>query len=254
MINFPIAGIDGCPGGWIVVVRERPGRPAKVERIDRIENLFERGAPPKVAAIDIPIGLPDRTGPKGRTPERLVRSYLGERQSSVFSIASRAAVYAGVDPAIPEADRYRRASALARETSEEQKAIAKQAFHIFPKIVEVDAFLRARADLVPRFYECHPEVTFWAVNGERPLTEPKRVKGRLYAPGLDRRRRLLAAEGFDEAIMSEELARALKAGADDLIDACAACWTAARIAEGKAISFPDPPERDAFGMPIAIWA
>ncbi len=219
MNNFPIAGIDGCPGGWIVVVRERPGRPAKVERIDRIENLFERGAPPKVAAIDIPIGLPDRTGPKGRTPERLVRSYLGERQSSVFSIASRAAVYAGVDPAIPEAD-----------------------------------FLRARADLVPRFHECHPEVTFWAVNGERPLTEPKRVKGRLYAPGLDRRRRILAAEGFDEAIMSEELARALKAGADDLIDACAACWTAARIAEGKAISFPDPPERDAFGLPIAIWA
>ena len=92
------------------------------------------------------------------------------------------------------------------------------------------------------------------MNGERALTEPKKVKGRPYAPGLDRRRRLLAAEGFDEAIMSEELARTLKAGADDLIDACTACWSAARIAEGKAISFPDPPERDAFGLPIAIWA
>jgi predicted RNase H-like nuclease len=254
MNNFPIAGIDGCPGGWIVVGRERPGGPAKIERIERIERLFERGGSPNVVAIDIPIGLPERTGPKGRTPERLVRSYLGERQSSVFSIASRAAVYAGVDPAIPEADRYRRASALARATSEEQKAIAKQAFHIFPKIVEVDAFLRLRADLVPRFYECHPEVAFWAMNGERALTEPKKVRGRSYAPGLDRRRRLLAAEGFDEAMMSEELARALKAGADDLIDACAACWSAARIATGKAISFPDPPERDAFGLPIAIWA
>ena len=88
MNNFPIAGIDGCPGGWIVVARERPGRPAKAERIDRIERLFE-GVGPKVVAIDIPIGLPERTGPKGRTPERLVRSYLGERQSSVFSIASR---------------------------------------------------------------------------------------------------------------------------------------------------------------------
>lgn len=254
MSNFPIAGIDGCPGGWIVVARERSGRPAKVEHIDRIERLFERAGSPNVIAIDIPIGLPERTGPKGRTPERLVRSYLGERQSSVFSIASRTAVYAGVDPAIPEADRYRRACAIARETSDEQKAIAKQAFNIFPKIVEVDAFLRARPDLVPRFYECHPEVAFWAMNGERALTEPKKVKGRSYAPGLDRRRRLLVAEGFDEAILSEELARSLKAGADDLIDACAACWSAARIAGGKAISFPDPPERDAFGLPIAIWA
>src|SRR5881392_705362 len=101
MNNFPIAGIDGCPGGWIVAARERPGRPAKVERIDRVELLFDRAGGAKTAAIDIPIGLPERTGPKGRAPERLVRSYLGERQSSVFSIASRAAVYAGVDPAIP---------------------------------------------------------------------------------------------------------------------------------------------------------
>jgi predicted RNase H-like nuclease len=40
----------------------------------------------------------------------------------------------------------------------------------------------------------------------------------------------------------------------DLIDACAAAWTAIRVARREAVSFPDPPERDAFGLPIAIWA
>jgi predicted RNase H-like nuclease len=40
----------------------------------------------------------------------------------------------------------------------------------------------------------------------------------------------------------------------DLIDACAAASTAIRVARREAVLFPDPPERDAFGLPIAIWA
>jgi predicted RNase H-like nuclease len=55
-------------------------------------------------------------------------------------------------------------------------------------------------------------------------------------------------------MLQASVARECVAGLDDLVDACAAAWTAARIAQGKAISFPDPPERDAFGLPIAIWA
>ena len=41
-------------------------------------------------AVDMPIGLPDRTGAGGRGPEALVRRHLGARQSSVFAIPSRA--------------------------------------------------------------------------------------------------------------------------------------------------------------------
>ena len=54
--------------------------------------------------------------------------------------------------------------------------------------------------------------------------------------------------------MAAERAKTLRVGADDLIDACAACWTAARIVRGEAVSFPDPPERDSYGLPVAIWA
>jgi predicted RNase H-like nuclease len=44
------------------------------------------------------------------------------------------------------------------------------------------------------------------------------------------------------------------AGPDDLLDALACAAIARRIHEGSARPFPDPPDRDAFGLPMAIWA
>ena len=41
---------------------------------------------------------------------------------------------------------------------------------------------------------------------------------------------------------------------DDLLDALACAAVARRIHAGVARPFPDPPERDAFGLPMAIWA
>jgi predicted RNase H-like nuclease len=252
-----IAGVDGCPGGWIAVVREIEGELARTVltiRVVHLVELIDRPDAPSIVAVDMPIGLPDFTGPKGRAPERLVRPLLGGRQSSVFSIPSRAAVYAGVDAAIPSEERYRHACAIARETSDGGKAVAKQGFHIFPKIVEIDRLLRARPEFQAVVRECHPEVAFWAMNGEAPLSEPKKMKGAPYPVGLALRRGLLETHGFEPDTMAAERARTLRVGADDLVDACAAARTAARIARGQAVTFPDPPERDAHGLPVAIWA
>ena len=44
------------------------------------------------------------------------------------------------------------------------------------------------------------------------------------------------------------------AGADDLLDALACLAMSRRIHAGLARPFPDPPARDAFGLPMAIWA
>jgi predicted RNase H-like nuclease len=229
-------------------------RHGRVQFAETLLDIVEAPEAPEIIAIDIPIGLPDRSGSKGRTPERLVRPLLGARQSSVFSIPSRAAVYAAVDETIPEHDRFRHACAIARDTSAECKGVSKQAFGIFRKIIDVDRLLREREGLAARVFECHPETSFWVMNGETPLPEPKKVKNRPYAPGLDLRRGLLVAEGFDAGLLDDSVARACGAGLDDLIDAGAAAWTAARIACGQAKSFPEPPEHDSFGLPVAIWA
>jgi predicted RNase H-like nuclease len=41
--------------------------------------------------------------------------------------------------------------------------------------------------------------------------------------------------------------------ADDVLDACAAAWTAVRRTNGLARSLPEPPETFSDGIPAAIW-
>lgn len=249
-----VAGLDGCRGGWVAVLIDGDTTSARAERIGLIGELFERTNTPQIVAVDMPIGLPERTGHGGRAPERLVRPNLGKRQSSVFSISSRSAVYLGVNEEIPESERYRLCCEKARATSDTRRAVAKQGYHIFPKIVEIDTILRTQDNLVTRVHECHPEVTFWAMNGKKPLDLSKKVRGQPHPPGMELRRRLLASKGFGASVLAPGKARELRVGEDDLLDACAASWTALRIANGQAMCFPDPPEHDAHGLPIAIRA
>ena len=89
-----LAGVDGCRAGWnVALVRSDGGdlRPRVLQRLEEIATLPER---PMIIGVDMPIGLPERIGANGRGPERAVRPLLGERQSSVFRVPSRSAVYA----------------------------------------------------------------------------------------------------------------------------------------------------------------
>jgi predicted RNase H-like nuclease len=65
------------------------------------------------------------------------------------------------------------------------------------------------------------------------------------------RRRLLVAAGFAPSVVEGNPPRG--AGPDDVLDALACAAIAQRIQAGTAQSFPDPPERDAFGLRMAIW-
>jgi len=198
---------------------------------------------PAVVAVDMPIGLPERTALGGRAAENCVRPLLGARQSSVFSVPSRAAIYAGD---------YLAACAIAYATSDPPRKVSKQLFNIAHKVREVDEVLRARPDTKGRVFEVHPEVAFWRLNGERALTEPKKIKSRPYEPGLALRRGLLIAAGLPAEAVNATPPKG--AAADDLLDALACAAVARRILRGVAKPFPDPPPRDAHGLPMAIWA
>ncbi len=89
-----LAGVDGCAGGWITVLVRPSGEDMKITVYRRFAELAAAPENPAIVAIDMPIGLPDRTGPGGRDAENAVRPLLGQRQSSVFSVPSRSAVYA----------------------------------------------------------------------------------------------------------------------------------------------------------------
>ena len=171
-----IAGVDGCKAGWVAAIR-RPGQAVSIEISRRFEELVDALPDDAVIAVDMPIGLPDYTRKGGRGPEMAVRPLLGARQSSVFSIPSRSAVYAETD-AFTSLDAWyeahRRASIVARATSDPPRAISIQAFGIFSKIREIDGLLRERPDLRGRVHESHPEVAFWRLNGERAMSLPRK--------------------------------------------------------------------------------
>lgn len=247
-----LAGIDGCPAGWIAAFVRPEGAGCAMAVFSRFADVLTAPQRPAVMAVDVPIGLPELGG---RAAEEVVRSRLGKLKRSVFPVPSRRAVYAEIGPFPDQQERsaaHQRACTVAAATSNPPKRIPIQTFAIFSKIREVDAVLRAEPALAARIYEVHPELAFWRLNGEQPLNEPKKVKSRPYAPGLALRRQLLRAAGLPAELI--DAAPPKGAAADDLLDALACAAIARRIHAGIARPFPDPPSRDTYGLPMAIWA
>jgi predicted RNase H-like nuclease len=244
-----LAGIDGCRAGWIVcrIRAEGPIAP-RIDVVARLAELFDAADAPALTAIDMPIGLPERIGAGGRGPERLIRPLLGERQSSVFSIPSRAAVFAGEGRV--DADAWLETCRAALATSEPPKKVSRQGFGLFPKIRELDRLLDP--EKATRIVESHPELAFRQIAGGRAMALPKKVANRPNPPGLDERRDLLATHGFDRTLFDGPPPRG--AGPDDLLDACVLALVARRIRSGIAESFPPDPPCDARGLPVHIVA
>jgi predicted RNase H-like nuclease len=221
-----VAGVDGCRAGWVVV---HEGDAAVQPNFAGVLDALPDDA---MVAVDMPIGLPERTGLGGRAAENCVRPLLGARQSSVFSVPSRAAIYA--------AD-YVEACGLAHASSDPPRKVSRQLFMIAPKIREVDACLLADAAARRRVFEVHPELSFAAMNDGQPVLEPKRS-----ATGSELRRALLARAGVQVP------ARPPGAASDDLLDACALAWSAHRIADGTAHCIPDAPACDERGLRMEL--
>jgi predicted RNase H-like nuclease len=228
-----IAGIDGCRRGWFRASRETASGELRFEIVGAAAELA-RAPRPAIVALDMPIGLP-QAGP--RACDREARARLGARRSSVFPAPIRPALTARTQ---------REASEITRRA--DGRGVAAQAFGIFPRVRELDEALAADPALRDVIREVHPELSFWAWNGRRPMPWPKR------APEGARARTALAEAWLGPGVV--ERARAGHArhdlADDDILDAIAALWTAQRIAHGTAETLPARPPRDASGLPMQI--
>src|SRR5262249_12351691 len=150
--------------------------------------------------------------------------------------------------------RLGRPAKSSKPTPRHQKKLSRQTFNILAKIREVDAVALRFEGLI---FECHPEVSFWAMNARQPMRLPKKPSRRKNPDsesGLRERRQLLLRNGYDAEFLTTCLGLAKGSGPDDFVDACAAAWTAERILNGRAVRFPRLPDVDAVGLDMAIWA
>ncbi len=81
---------------------------------------------------------------------------------------------------------------------------------------------------------------------------PKKIKGVINPPGMEERKALLVRHGYARTFL--DMPPPPGTGTDDFLDAAAMAADAGRVADGEAVSFPDPPMTDNLGTPVAIWA
>jgi predicted RNase H-like nuclease len=228
-----VVGVDGCPGGWIAMVYDIGGNTLKARVHPTFAGLVEAYPDAAAIGVDIPIGLAEGVP---RTCDVEARKVLGPRRSSVFPAP---------DPRILTIPVY--ADALNRSRAIAGKGISRQAFAIYPKVAEVNEAVSPFTQ--DRVFEVHPEVSFWAMNGRQPMEHWKRKP-----EGFEERRALLAKVMDGVEIPDRQAARQLArpAGADDILDAIVAAWTARRHAEGRSGRWPDLPLTDGVGLRMEI--
>ena len=85
-----LAGVDGCPAGWLLALaRYHPG----YDRLERLrfvvyphfEAILSLAPAPAIIAVDMPIGLLDTPRPGGRDCDQWARRLLRHRSSSITS-------------------------------------------------------------------------------------------------------------------------------------------------------------------------
>lgn len=216
----PVLGVDGARHGWVGVVWDGTTATPVFDRTlsGLCDAATARFGPPAVVSVDMPIEL-ERA--ERRACDVAVRPLLGARRSSLFA-----------PPVLDALDLPTYAEANAWSKAETGHGISKQAWMLVPKIQEVRAFVRT-STLAVR--ETFPELSFHAMNGDRPLSHAKRTW-----TGMALRLQLLRDAGIELPV---EAGRAGDVAADDVIDAAGVAWSAMRIANGSGRCLPvDAPE------------
>jgi predicted RNase H-like nuclease len=229
-VTVPVLGVDACPAGWVGAILEPGASRPRIAVAATIAGLVEavrESLAIQAVAIDIPIGLPDDTT---RQADALARKALKGKASSVFTTLTRAAY-----------SEQTRADADVANRALSGQGVGAQAFGLRAKVLEVDAWLRSRPTLA--VFEVHPEVSFAEMAGA-PI-----VPGKKTDDGRRARLAALSAAG----LASPSALTGSGYAADDVLDACAAAWTAARRTNGLARSLPELPETFSDGIPAAIW-
>jgi predicted RNase H-like nuclease len=221
-----VLGVDGWRGRWVGALLD--GR--SVHLLDLADAAAVLAVPDvEVVGIDMPIGLPDdRPRVCDDEARKLLRPHGAA--SSVFPTPVRAVL---------ATDDYAEARALSRAATDPPRAPSAQSFQLVKAIRALDDALGEPP--AEHVVEIHPELAFRAL--DRELRDAK-----VTARGMARRLAALRTVMDVDAALLDAPPRV---PAVDALDACAAAWSARRIADGTAECVGDG-TTDARGRPMRI--
>jgi predicted RNase H-like nuclease len=219
-----IAGVVPCNSGWLTASCKIAGVTMSIEEPMVFETFAEiLDYKPSFAVIGVhaPIGFLDEATPKGRECDQLAREMLGPRRgASIRSAPSRALLRGDVDTGVD--------------------AVTGILLRHYREICEEVAPYRQRT-----VYSVEPELTFYELNHNKPLTYSKRSE-----LGREERKALLMGR-LDQVdrILCAELPRVKESR---LIDVAACMWSARRIMAKIGHRIPENPEWDSEGLRMEI--
>ncbi|MFW3170272.1 DUF429 domain-containing protein [Geodermatophilus sp. CPCC 206100] len=221
-----VLGVDGWRGAWVGARLE--GRTVRLSVLaDAAAVLAVTGV--EVVGIDMPIGLSDDG----------VRACDVRAKALLAPFRAASSVFPAPVRAVLATDDYAEARALSRATTNPSFAPSAQAFQLVKAIRSLDDALGEPPD--PRVHEVHPELAF-------RVLDPDLRDAKVTARGLARRLAALREVMDVDAALLDAPPRV---PAVDALDACAAAWSAARIAAGTAECVGDG-SLDARGRPMRI--
>ncbi|QFG68270.1 DUF429 domain-containing protein [Ornithinimicrobium pratense] len=222
----PVLGVDSTRNGWLGALLESSGHgtPHLIAAAS-LQELLEKAGEVAVVAVTLPLGLPDQGR---READVQTRRFLGDQGSTVLTTPVRDAVYA---ISHSEANAFNRAAG--------GSGVSSQAWELRRRMQELDAWVRQ--DLPALVVETHPEAAFATLAGA-PLTSRRRT-----GDGTAERRSALATGGVYIPTSAPH-----GIATDDVLDACAAAWSAHRVKNGEATTFPGEPQRHSDGIPAAV--
>jgi predicted RNase H-like nuclease len=216
-----IAAVTPCPGGWLVASAKLQGTtfaPEDARVLSKFSEVFEERPQFEVIALNAPVGYPDAPD-ELRACDAVARRLLGRRSMTVRRTPTRGTVETG----------------LVR-LDEHLDAIS---------LVLLARYGEVNTEMLPyrqrTVYEAHPELSFFVINGDKPLVRSKKTE-----EGIHERRVLLEKRIPGVKRILDTSLRGVPTS--HLYDVAALLWTARRIVAKAATRIPEDPEWDAEGL------
>jgi predicted RNase H-like nuclease len=229
-----LAGVVPCRGGWLVAGGKLVGtglfpETAFVEK--RLVEIVDHIPQYSIICLAAPIGLPDEPAARGRECDREARHVLGwPRLGAILSA-----------PALPVAQRATTYDDAARLNGGKLSPVTWGQMKRIREVREV-----VQSHVQRNVYEVHPELSFYQLNGDAALRHGK------HTPEGQKEREELLVRRFQGLANRLDDERPRGATQANLLDACAALWTARRVAAKASARLPKSPEWNADGLRMEL--